>query len=144
HVTYVIGDELINGNLAYDTDWVVKYGGAVSGARLDEQRAARESTTHFPLLRELADLAGVGYGRFDYALVEGRICVWELNTDPTLLLPADEYPPEVRAERQGAAARAAAGPSGVAGGGGGGEGVRVAAGGPQTAPPRPPPAPRPP
>jgi hypothetical protein len=28
-VTYVIGDELIHGNLAFNTNWVVKYGGAM-------------------------------------------------------------------------------------------------------------------
>ena len=38
-------------------------------------------------------------GRFDYALADGRICIWELNTNPTLLLPPDRYPPDVRARR---------------------------------------------
>ena len=99
-VTYVIGEELIHGNLAFGTNWVVKYGGAATGAQLEAQRAASESTTHDPLLRELASHAGVGYGRFDYSIVAGGIRVWELNTNPTLLLAADEYPPEVRAERQ--------------------------------------------
>jgi hypothetical protein len=99
-VTYVIGDELIHGNLAFNTNWVVKYGGAATGEQLDAQRAARESTAYGPLLRDIADRAGIGYGRFDYSIVNGSICVWELNTNPVLLMSADEYPPKVRAERK--------------------------------------------
>jgi hypothetical protein len=99
-VTYVIGDEVLHGNLAFDTDWVVKYGGPATGEQLEAQRAAWDSSAHVPLLRDIADRAGIGYGRFDYSIVSGGICVWELNTNPTLLLGADQYPPDVRAERQ--------------------------------------------
>ncbi len=100
HVTYVIGDELIHGNLAFDTNWVVKYGGPATGEQLEAQRAAWGSTAHIPLLRDIADRAGIGYGRFDYSIVNDTICVWELNTAPTLLLHPDEYPPDVRVRRK--------------------------------------------
>lgn len=105
YVMYVIGDAVFPGNMAFDSSWVVKFGGPVTGERLAEQRAAASSDAHEPVFRELAELAGVAYGRFDYGLVNGRICVWELNTTPTLLLPADQYPPGIRAERQALADR---------------------------------------
>jgi hypothetical protein len=99
YTVYVIGDELIVGNLAFAPDWVVKYSGEFTEEQLAEQRAALSSQAHDAVLSEIAQLAGVGWGRFDYALVDGRVCIWELNTNPTLLLTPDEYPPEVRIRR---------------------------------------------
>ena len=99
-ITYVIGDELINGNLAFDTSWVVKYGGAHDAPEEMAQWLARESMNHLPLLRKLAARCGIEYGRFDYSIVDDGIRAWELNTNPTLLLHADKYPPEVRTERR--------------------------------------------
>lgn len=40
---------------------------------------------HAAQLREIFDLAGVQYGRIDYTLVEGRIQVFEINTNPAVL-----------------------------------------------------------
>jgi hypothetical protein len=86
YVTYVLGDEILHGNLVFSRDWVAKHGGADSPALLAEQAAA---------LRELADLAGVRYGRFDYAVVDGQLRIWELNTNPRLLYTPDGYTEEV-------------------------------------------------
>jgi hypothetical protein len=106
YVMYVIGEAVFPGNMAFDTNWVVKFGRLVTDERrVAEQRAAASSDAHEHVFRELAELAGVAYGRFDYALLDGRICVWELNTNPTLMLPADQYPPDIRPSRQGLADR---------------------------------------
>ena len=99
-VTYVIGEELVHGNLAFDTHWVVKYAGPVFGEQLARQRLAWDSKEHVPLLRELAERASVQYGRFDYAIVGDGIQIWELNTNPTLLFTPDRYPPDVRPDRR--------------------------------------------
>lgn len=105
YATHVIGDETIHGNLCFDTDWVVKYTGSVTGERLAEREAALHSTEHVPELRELADLAGVRYGRFDYTVADGRLRIWELNTAPMLLWGADRYTAEERAQREPLAER---------------------------------------
>ena len=100
HVTYVLGDEVLHGNLVFSRDWVVKHSGARHAELVAEQAAEWFSTEHVPALREIADLAGVSYGRYDYAVVDGRLRIWELNTNPRLLSTPDTYTEEVRALRQ--------------------------------------------
>jgi hypothetical protein len=95
YVTYVLGDEILHGNLVFSRDWVAKHGGADTPALLAEQAAEWFSTAHVGALRELADLAGVRYGRFDYAVVDGQLRIWELNTNPRLLYTPDGYTEEV-------------------------------------------------
>jgi len=91
HISHVIGDTIIPGYVAFSSDWVVKAGRFLEGERLAQQRASVLSGEHEPLLREIARLAGVGYGRFDYAVVDGRIHIWELNTNPTILVRPEEF-----------------------------------------------------
>jgi hypothetical protein len=105
YVTTLIGDEVVHGNLCFSEHWVVKYGGAVTPEQLAEQEAEWFSTEHVGALREIADLAGVRYGRFDYTVHEGRLRIWELNTNPTLLQSIEHYTEEVRERRQPLAER---------------------------------------
>ena len=100
HVTYVIGDEIIHGNLVFSPDWVVKHGGADTPELVAEQAAEWFSTEHVGALREIADLAGVRYGRYDYTVVDGQLRIWELNTNPTLLSTPDTYTEDVLALRR--------------------------------------------
>lgn len=96
---FVMGDQLIIGNIAFGTDWVVKYSGRYTDEQLIEKWAYLSSHMHDDSLREFAELAGAGWGRFDYALANGRVCVWEFNTYGTLMLDPEHYPPDVRARR---------------------------------------------
>jgi hypothetical protein len=91
HTSYVVGDTIVPGYLAFGSRWVVKGGPFLDGDRLSRQLASVLSPEHEPLLREVAKLAGVGYGRFDYAVADGRVHIWELNTNPTLLLRPEEH-----------------------------------------------------
>jgi hypothetical protein len=93
YISHVIGDAVIPGFLAFSSDWVVKGGPFLDGERLERQRASVLSHAHDSFLREIAEFAGVGYGRFDYAAVDGRVCIWELNTNPTLLLRPEVHSP---------------------------------------------------
>lgn len=93
HIAYVVGDTVIPGHLAFGSDWIVKGGPFLEGERLEQQLASVVAGERDKVLLELARLAGVGYGRFDYAVVDGQIRVWELNTNPTLLLRPEEHTP---------------------------------------------------
>jgi len=92
---YIIGGRISAGNLLFNRDWVVKR----SGRELlhGEFRAAEEqyvaTNPHEVILRPIFALARIDYGRMDYAMVDGRIQVFEINTNPTaptieVLLPA--------------------------------------------------------
>jgi hypothetical protein len=65
--------------------WMVK-----SGSREISDRVATEENRYLldnPHAAQLAPvfaLAGIDYGRVDYALVDGTVQVWEINTAPTI------------------------------------------------------------
>ena len=95
HVTYVLGDEILHGNIVFSRDWVAKHGGADTPELVAEQAAEWFSTEHVGTLRRVADLAGVRFGRYDYTVVDGQLRIWELNTLPRLLSTPDTYTEDV-------------------------------------------------
>ena len=44
-----------------------------------------EENPHQDALREIFGLAGIDYGRMDYGLLDGKVQVWEINTNPTII-----------------------------------------------------------
>jgi hypothetical protein len=91
HISHLVGDAIVPGYVAYSPNWEVKWGPFLDGERLESQRASVLAHEHDSLFRELAELAGVQYGRFDYAIADGRAIVWELNTNPTMLARPSEH-----------------------------------------------------
>ncbi len=51
------------------------------------------SNPHAEELREIFELARIDYGRIDYSVVDGCIQVWEINTNPMILIPKDRDDP---------------------------------------------------
>src|SRR5690606_31029109 len=58
---------------------------------LAEDRRFRRRNPHRAELRQVFDLAHVDFGRADYGMYEGRLQIWEINTNPTVLAPRDAY-----------------------------------------------------
>jgi hypothetical protein len=60
---------------------------------------------HHEQLLKIFELAGVEYGRIDYAIKDGRVQTWEINLNPTigrgLRPPSKKLPPDVDAVRDG-------------------------------------------
>ena len=57
-----------------------------SDAVISEENAYLDANPHESELREIFELADIEYGRIDYGIKGGRIQVWEINTNPTVLL----------------------------------------------------------
>jgi len=92
---YIIGGRSSSCNLLFSRDWEVK--GWVPEFSHGEFLAADKeyiaTNPHEALLRPIFSLARIDYGRMDYAMVDGRIQVFEINTNPVAstaeaLLPA--------------------------------------------------------
>lgn len=90
---FVVGDRIIPRHVAFSSDWMTKRYDLRGPARLAEERAYLEANPHEERLRELARRAAIDYGRFDYALLDGEIQVWEINTNPGILSPTIELRP---------------------------------------------------
>jgi hypothetical protein len=50
-----------------------------------EEHRYVEENPHADVLRERFKLANIEYGRIDYGIVEGRVQVYEINTNPTIV-----------------------------------------------------------
>jgi hypothetical protein len=80
---FIVGDRVIADELFISDRWAVKDAVAIrEPAQIAEElRYARENP-HAELLRPVFALAGIDYGRADYAFVDGRLQVYEVNTNP--------------------------------------------------------------
>jgi hypothetical protein len=84
---FAVGDAIIARHLFFSRDWQVKHADLRDESMIAEEREFVETNPHRDVVRSIFDLAGVGYGRIDYAFHDGRIQVWEINTNPMILIP---------------------------------------------------------
>lgn len=99
--TYRVGARLFAGTCVHDGQWLVKYGvfgGATQALYEDELRIVRENPYSEPLQRAF-EIAAIEYGRADFGLVDGRVQVYEINTNPTLRA-GGPHPSPLRMESQ--------------------------------------------
>jgi len=90
---FVVGDRVVPRHVFFSGGWNVKdarsqLGDRSEAALIEEEREFVLANPHEDELRALFAVAGIEYGRVDYGLRDGRIQVWEINTNPLLLSPA--------------------------------------------------------
>jgi hypothetical protein len=81
-----VGDKIIARHLFQSRDWVVKRGGVYEFSPEVHDEELRYVTTnpHKDELLRIFRTAGVEYGRIDYAVRDGRVQVWEIDTNPAI------------------------------------------------------------
>jgi hypothetical protein len=75
----------------HDTNWLVKYGKigiAPPDLYADELRIVRDNPHAETVLRAF-DIACIEYGRVDFGLVNGRVQIYEINSNPTVSFPTE-------------------------------------------------------
>lgn len=80
-----IGPRIFARHQLLDTEWMLKVPGVWNATRKAEETRYIEENPHRNELMRIFELANLQYGRVDYALHQGRIQVWEINTNPTLM-----------------------------------------------------------
>ncbi len=65
--------------------WMLKTPEVVGQDLVDEEHAYVRANPDEAQLREIFALARIDYGRIDYAFLNGRIQVWEINTNPQIM-----------------------------------------------------------
>jgi hypothetical protein len=89
---FLVGGRILPRHVLFSRGWMLK---DVDLLDDDHRREIREYVGDNPHAHELAALfaeAGVEYGRIDYALLDGAIQVWEINTNPIIVKPPEAYP----------------------------------------------------
>lgn len=85
YAAFKIGERILPVDILFSRDWEVRGLGqelVVDEETLAEERRFLHDHPHEAQLREVFELAHIDYGRVDYALVNGRVQVYEINTNP--------------------------------------------------------------
>ena len=82
---FVVGGRIVPRHVFFSRGWNVKFPDRVTPAFLNEELEYLRENPHAAMLRRVFELAGIDYGRIDYALSEGRMQVWEINTNPWIM-----------------------------------------------------------
>lgn len=94
YAAFRIGEHMVPTHMYVNDHWFVKStNSALSQALVDEEWHYVENNPHAGQLFEIFDMAGIEYGRIDYALLDGRIQVFEINTNPVVMrtgMPAND------------------------------------------------------
>ena len=86
-------DRIIARQIHFSREWIVREPDIRTPETAREELEYVETNPHAEELREIFDLARIDYGRIDYSVVDGRIQVWEINTNPMILIPRDRDDP---------------------------------------------------
>ena len=103
-----VGDRIYAQHIAMSKSWFVKNSAdRLLPAHVDEIRAYVAANPHAHEVMEVFDKARMQYGRVDYTLADGRLTVFEINSNPTVLsdppTPFATYDPRPYADRHAAA-----------------------------------------
>jgi hypothetical protein len=82
---FIAGDRIVARELMVGDEWMLKsHGNAPTLAEVASEDAYVIGNEHEAELAPIFALAGIEYGRIDYAVVDGKIETWEINTNPTI------------------------------------------------------------
>jgi len=88
-----LGPALIAHHIFFQREWEVKGPSLFSAELLEEERIFQRENPHAAQLQQAFELAGIDYGRIDYGFAGGRLQIWEINSNPSVMRPARIYQP---------------------------------------------------
>jgi len=87
YAAYRLGDEIFARQIMAAEQWVVKKPEVDTPALAAEEAAYIREDPHRDLLMRVFRAAKIEYGRIDYAVVDGKVQVFEINTNPSVIGP---------------------------------------------------------
>jgi len=82
---FIVGGQILPRHVFFSDHWMVKSWKLADTRFLLEEEAYIESNPHERQLQQIFATANIDYGRIDYALLDGQIQVWEINTNPMIV-----------------------------------------------------------
>jgi hypothetical protein len=92
-----IGDAIVPHISVHDTVWLVKYGRKFDNIEdlYQQELELLQTNPYAEHLKKVFEVAGIEYGRADFGMYQGRIQVYEINTNPHVGRPC-EHPSATR------------------------------------------------
>jgi hypothetical protein len=91
---FSIAGRLVPRHVLFSTNWVTKHPDISDEATACEEARFIARFPHSEVIENAFHLAGIDYGRIDYGMHEGRIQVWEINTNPIIIPPRERIAAE--------------------------------------------------
>jgi hypothetical protein len=85
YAAFRVGDRIVPRHVLFSKHWAQSHADESSAALAEEELAYLRGNPHADALREVFERARIDYGRIDYGVRNGRVQVWEINTNPTIL-----------------------------------------------------------
>jgi len=89
--SFVVGGRVVPCHVDCSRGWVVKDTDIVDESIMAQELNYVRTNPHREWLEETFRLAGAEYGRIDYSLLGDKPQVWEINTNPVVILTPDHY-----------------------------------------------------
>jgi hypothetical protein len=89
--SFVVGGRVVPCHVDVSRGWVVKDTDIVDESIMDKELNYVRTNPHRVWLEETFRLAGTEYGRIDYSFLGDKPQVWEINTNPVVILTPDHY-----------------------------------------------------
>ncbi|MEE8104611.1 MAG: hypothetical protein V3T86_03655 [Planctomycetota bacterium] len=104
---YILDGVIEPAHLFSSEEWMVKGAQHRDESDLKLEQEFLRARPHLDELGEIARLAGIQWGRVDYALLDGRIQIFEINTNPVVISEkvAERVTPELMQTRMALFAR---------------------------------------
>ncbi len=90
---FKVADRIVARQIHFSRRWVLREPDIRTPETTREELEYVETNPHARELSKIFDLARIDYGRVDYSVVGGKIQVWEINTNPMILIPRDREDP---------------------------------------------------
>jgi hypothetical protein len=85
YASYYVAGTVIPKAIRFGTDWMLKMRSSFwDPEKVREQEEWSRENRHADQIAAVFRMANIDYGRMDYAVVDGKIQVWEINLNPTL------------------------------------------------------------
>ncbi len=86
---FCVRGQILARQIHFSRQWIVRVPDLRDSGTGREELEYVASNPHQEELREIFALARIDYGRVDYSLADGKVQVWEINTNPMILIPKD-------------------------------------------------------
>jgi len=80
-----IGERILPRHVFFSRQWMIKNADLCNNRLVAEELDFLNTNPHEKELMAIFQMARIDYGRIDYSLYKGRIQVWEINTNPSVL-----------------------------------------------------------
>jgi len=87
---FIAHGRLFPEHVLFSGKWLVKVPVVITRDTHAEQERYLQLNPHERELGEVCALARIEYGRIDYAVKDGKLCIWEINTNPSLGVPMSD------------------------------------------------------